>query len=361
MLFASCSWRHVAMIAVIAVATIVGAAFASSAAAQTVDVALNVQYTTPGDTASGGIWRLIARTSATGGISSVGISLSPGSLVGMPQLAGPSGIVNGSRAAGFSELDIFQFPDQHVELVIGQIAIVGTPPAGQEQSIFYGAGKIANGSPNFSGKPVGSNSIGPNFTTLTDAVRIPWATSIESLGEMAWETAVGLATGAFAPGSTPSILDGQAVVFTSVGTASTLGTTSMVVGASFNVLANRIVAGVAGDYNGNGIVDAADYTVWRNNNGTVFQLTNEGPDTPGEVTIEDYNFWKANFGNGAPPPGGGSTAGGNAGLGGVAVPEPTALALWLGACGVIVLRPKRRTFRQISPSMKKLPITIETA
>jgi hypothetical protein len=51
-------------------------------------------------------------------------------------------------------------------------------------------------------------------------------------------------------------------------------------------------AGVPGDYNGNGTVDAADYVVWRDN-GT---LQNEVV-TPGIVTQEDYDAWRARFGN----------------------------------------------------------------
>ena len=52
--------------------------------------------------------------------------------------------------------------------------------------------------------------------------------------------------------------------------------------------------GVQGDYNGNGIVDAADYTVWRDHLGQTFALPNEGTgQTPGTVSIEDYNFWKS--------------------------------------------------------------------
>lgn len=48
---------------------------------------------------------------------------------------------------------------------------------------------------------------------------------------------------------------------------------------------------LVGDYNGNGVVDAADYVVWRNGG----PLQNEG-DTPGAVTSEDYHVWRANFG-----------------------------------------------------------------
>ena len=50
-----------------------------------------------------------------------------------------------------------------------------------------------------------------------------------------------------------------------------------------------------GDYNENGVVDAADYTVWLEALGGD-TLPNEGV-TPGVVDAEDYNFWKSNFGN----------------------------------------------------------------
>ncbi len=48
-----------------------------------------------------------------------------------------------------------------------------------------------------------------------------------------------------------------------------------------------------GDYNNDGFVDAADYTVWRNKLGSVTSLPND--DTPG-VGQDDYTRWKANFG-----------------------------------------------------------------
>ncbi|QDU88540.1 hypothetical protein Pla175_19180 [Pirellulimonas nuda] len=77
--------------------------------------------------------------------------------------------------------------------------------------------------------------------------------------------------------------------------------------------------GVAGDYNGDGFVDSADYTVWRDNLGTNTTLLNQNPaaSTPGVVDAEDYAFWKSRFG--APASGGvQSTA---------AVPEGEALSL----------------------------------
>jgi hypothetical protein len=51
-------------------------------------------------------------------------------------------------------------------------------------------------------------------------------------------------------------------------------------------------AGVTGDYNDNGRVDAADYVLWRKGG----SLKNEG-DTPGTVNAADYTVWRTNFGD----------------------------------------------------------------
>jgi type VI protein secretion system component Hcp len=67
------------------------------------------------------------------------------------------------------------------------------------------------------------------------------------------------------------------------------------------------VTHLPGDHNGNGIVDAADYALWRNGG---------GPDS----TQAGYNAWKANFGKSA---GSGSVI--------AAVPEPSSLLLTVAA------------------------------
>jgi hypothetical protein len=60
---------------------------------------------------------------------------------------------------------------------------------------------------------------------------------------------------------------------------------------------------LAGDYNFNGVVDAADYSVWRDTLGSTNDLRADGtsattPGMPDGVVDElDYAFWKANFGN----------------------------------------------------------------
>ena len=61
---------------------------------------------------------------------------------------------------------------------------------------------------------------------------------------------------------------------------------------SFAIIA---AATTPGDYNADGVVDAADYTVWREHLGESFTLPNESA-TPGTVTVEDYGIWKSQFG-----------------------------------------------------------------
>ncbi|MGD9635430.1 MAG: hypothetical protein AB7G28_15690 [Pirellulales bacterium] len=90
------------------------------------------------------------------------------------------------------------------------------------------------------------------------------------------------------------------------------------------------VTGLAGDYNENHKVDAADYTTWRDRLGSGTALPND--DTTG-VGDDDYTRWKTNFGMSSP--GGGS-------LGASAVPEPTTwmLAMFLLVGSMIPRRNK---------------------
>jgi autotransporter-associated beta strand protein len=101
----------------------------------------------------------------------------------------------------------------------------------------------------------------------------------------------------------------------------------------------EVIASFPGDYNGNGIVDAADYTVWRDRLGQTFQLTNENPDdtNPGVVDQDDYTYWKSQFGQ--------SVGSASAGVASAArseslatVPEPATLVLLilvLAACHLV--------------------------
>jgi len=77
------------------------------------------------------------------------------------------------------------------------------------------------------------------------------------------------------------------------------------------------VAGVAGDYNNDGTVNAADFTIWRDYLNQNFQLQNEGGITPGVVNQADYDFWKSRFG----------ATSGSGSLGAATVPEPVTLVM----------------------------------
>ncbi len=81
-------------------------------------------------------------------------------------------------------------------------------------------------------------------------------------------------------------------------------------------------AGIPGDFDNNGKVDAGDYDTWRKNNSTNHALANDnGLGTP--IGIAHYNLWRANFGK---PSGAGLD------LGASSVPEPGSLwALVVGA------------------------------
>ena len=92
---------------------------------------------------------------------------------------------------------------------------------------------------------------------------------------------------------------------------------------------------ITGDYNGNGVVDAADYVVWRNTLGqTGSTLTADGYDD--DIIDElDYLIWQENFGHTS---GSGSSSGGSGAL--AAVPEPVTFSL-LALAGVICFAARR--------------------
>ncbi|MEX0611918.1 MAG: hypothetical protein WD738_06050 [Pirellulales bacterium] len=86
---------------------------------------------------------------------------------------------------------------------------------------------------------------------------------------------------------------------------------------SFEVLA----PGLAGDFNDDGTVDAADYVVWRKNEGTANMLPNDPHG--GTIGANQYNTWRTNFG----------AMSGSGSFGTNAVPEPGGwLLLVMGAC-----------------------------
>jgi hypothetical protein len=93
-------------------------------------------------------------------------------------------------------------------------------------------------------------------------------------------------------------------------------------------------AGVLGDYNGNGIVDTADYVAWRN---TLTQPVSPGTGADGSgngiVDQADYQFWRARFGN---------TAGSASGIASFAlVPEPSTVLIVFPALAFALAKVQR--------------------
>ncbi len=94
-----------------------------------------------------------------------------------------------------------------------------------------------------------------------------------------------------------------------------------------------------GDYNGNGVVDAADYVAWRNTLGQTASPAGTGADgnANGTIDLGDFAFWRAHFGNTA-----GNGSGGN--LETIQVPEPSTLILVLAlSIGLLHVRNQRNT------------------
>jgi hypothetical protein len=93
------------------------------------------------------------------------------------------------------------------------------------------------------------------------------------------------------------------------------------------------VGGVLGDYNYNGVVDAADYVVWRDTFGqSGYGLAADGNGN-NHIDLGDFYTWRAHFGQ--------STGGGAGTIASSTVPEPEALVLLL--VGILMMSSPRRT------------------
>ncbi len=96
----------------------------------------------------------------------------------------------------------------------------------------------------------------------------------------------------------------------------------------------RIAAALAGDYNNDGTIDAADYTIWRDNLGAA-TLPNRAPGIGGAVGTADYDYWESHFGM--------TLAAGGGSVANVAVPETcTAIMLLVGLASLHRLAHRRQ-------------------
>jgi hypothetical protein len=88
-----------------------------------------------------------------------------------------------------------------------------------------------------------------------------------------------------------------------------------------------------GDYNHNGVVDAADYTIWRDTLGSTTDLRANGDNSgasANKIDQADYAFWRSHYGNHS----------GNGTGAAAAVPEPSTIALAMVANALLCARPR---------------------
>ncbi len=101
---------------------------------------------------------------------------------------------------------------------------------------------------------------------------------------------------------------------------------------------------VGGDFNQNGIVDTADYVMWRNARNTSVATPYSGADGNGDSVVNDidYSVWRTNLGKKS---GGTFDFGSGSGLTLAGVPEPASAVLNLfGVLPVIAYRGRRAAF-----------------
>jgi hypothetical protein len=98
-----------------------------------------------------------------------------------------------------------------------------------------------------------------------------------------------------------------------------------------------IVEPQLGDYNGDGLVNAADYIVWRNTFDQTGRTLAADGDGDGRVDQDDYDIWKNAYNNGPAEDEGGAES----------IPEPTSLLLTLLAATSVY---RRRRIRDERPT-----------
>jgi gluconolactonase len=95
----------------------------------------------------------------------------------------------------------------------------------------------------------------------------------------------------------------------------------------------NVPAPALGDYNGDGLIDSADYIVWRDTLGTTANLSADGNGSH-VIDATDYDVWRAHFGQ--------SIVSGSANNVNAAVPEPATLVLMMFAAAGWCLQRGRR-------------------
>lgn len=317
--------------------------FSGVVQADAIDLSLNVFYNDDTNPSSGGTWQVAAKTDESG-LLDVFFYLRDINPTGILNLA-PNGTVNGGNIAGFQPI----VANHSTYVNLGFYQASAAAPA-TEQTHFYGVGSIVDpegATPNYTDQATdfpNASAIGPVRTTLENLNNPLWGDG-DDLGDPDWDQAAVLASGTFAAGQSPAFYSTaaqmpQGHVFVNAPSGATdIGASSDLITPSTIVRSNLTVPTADfGDYNEDGIVDLADYTVWRNTLGLAVSPVGSAADgdQSGVIDAGDYTVWKNNFGLAATP----IVA---APISSAAVPEPqTVTLLAFTAIAALITRRRRR-------------------
>jgi hypothetical protein len=125
--------------------------------------------------------------------------------------------------------------------------------------------------------------------------------------------------------------NGQPNLMSPSGTSEQLNA-SQISTARSSSFAREIALQLAGDYNGDGAIDAADYTIWRNTLGQVGSGLAADGNGNGRIDSGDYIVWKTNYG---------IDSGATGASGDFSVPEPSGTAIAISFMVVMTFRRSR--------------------
>ncbi len=267
----------------------------------------------------GGSRTTIAAGGAVNLLGGTTMELNGSLLVNNGAVTGTVNVNYGSLAKGTGSYDVVNVNEG------GAYSPGNSPGISTAASVDFQAGSFSSGAPRLV-MELGGTAPGTQY----DQLRVTGALTLNGTLDV---QLVNLGAGLFSPhaGQSFDILDWGSLS----GTFSTLQLPTLGSGLAWDTsglyttgVLSVASAGLPGDYNNNGVVDAADYVVWRKNLGNATSLPND--DTPG-VGNDDYSRWRAHYGQ---------TAGSGSGeaIGVVAVPEPASWMLALSAVVSVLVR-----------------------
>lgn len=292
--------------------------------------ALNPNYTSPFDQATGDWIEVVSTANHLAGVEIEGSSAISDTL----SLELPGAFAQVSAPLGTSLADVaFTYATPSGEVVQGEVVYVGNGVSSLSNDVVLIVDADGNTQlQNASGEPVAIEGYvietaegeidTTGWTSLMDQTVDGWveaAASANLLSEVDINHVINLATrsgfnlGDLFTGEIPTDLTFSYLL--EGGVETTPGTVLFI--------DNVTLAGLEGDFNDDGVVDAADYTIWRDNLGASEALLAAGGNGDGVIDIVDYQRWKANFGATADTFGSGALT---------ATPEPSTLLLMLASC-----------------------------